>query len=168
MLRILVILFLLSLFILFLCLCLPRCMMLKGGGNDEDSPIYDKLIELDLTKEEALKLSREIMKVLTDYSENTFVVSQKLDRIFMKLDKESLKEIQKNKEHIKVLLDIQETAHSLRVIERGEESEVCSMFECPKCKAKKHTYREIVTRSIDEPVSIKCQCKSCGFKWDQD
>lgn len=161
---VLVILFILSVLILFLCLPKRRRYF---GGNNEDDPIYDKLIELDLTKEEALKLSREIMKVLTDYSDNTFVISQKLDRIFMKLDKESLKEIQKNKEHIKILLDIQETAHNLRIIER-EESEVCSMFECPRCKARKHTYREIQTRSIDEPRSVKCSCLDCSFKWDQD
>ena len=41
----------------------------------------------------------------------------------------------------------------------------CNLYVCPRCKNREHTYREIMTRSIDEPKSVKCICLVCGFKF---
>jgi len=43
----------------------------------------------------------------------------------------------------------------------------CSLYKCLRCGAKKHTYKEVVARSLDEPVIVKCECLVCGMKFNK-
>ena len=38
-------------------------------------------------------------------------------------------------------------------------------FTCRKCKSKQCTYYQQQVRSSDEPMTIFCQCISCGNRW---
>ena len=162
---VLIILFLIVLFLFFMCYLISK-VYVCAGKNELNDPIYEKLVELNLTKDEANELSKNIIKILSEYSDNTFIISSKLDKIIRDLDKESLKKIQKDKEYIRVLLDIKEGIEGIRIIE--EDETVCDLYECPRCGSKKHTYKEVQQRAIDEPTNVKCECKVCGMKWDQD
>lgn len=39
------------------------------------------------------------------------------------------------------------------------------MFKCGKCKSMKTEYREVMTRSCDEPTTKLCYCWNCGHRW---
>ena len=45
---------------------------------------------------------------------------------------------------------------------QGISERVSNLFRCPNCKAKECTYRQVQTRSLDEPATIFCTCKHCG------
>lgn len=151
--------------LLFLVLMQRKCNYNTFGGNNED-PVHQKLTELNLTKDEAEMLSKDIIKIISEYSDNPFIISSKLDKIIQRLDKKSIENIRKNKEYIKIMLDINDNIDDIRIVE--VEEEVCDLYSCPRCSAKKHTYKEVQQRAIDEPTNVKCQCKVCGFKWDQE
>ena len=38
-------------------------------------------------------------------------------------------------------------------------------IDCPNCHFNKATYKEIQTRSADEPTTIYYKCKKCGHEW---
>ena len=38
-------------------------------------------------------------------------------------------------------------------------------FKCRKCFSRKCSYYQMQTRSADEPMSLFCQCISCGNRW---
>ena len=40
-----------------------------------------------------------------------------------------------------------------------------SLYECPSCKARRHTLVQIQTRSADEPMTEICQCLGCSHTW---
>lgn len=160
----LILLFLLSVLLLFMTQV--KCLFI--GGSDED-PIYSKLIELNLNNEDARKLTKDIIGIVSEYTDNPFVVATKLDKVIRKLDKNSLSKIKNNKKHIKVLLEIpDEGIEDIRIMEEPEGATSCDLFECPRCSARKHTYKEVQARSIDEPSNIKCVCQVCNMKWDAD
>lgn len=47
------------------------------------------------------------------------------------------------------------------------ETKHSELFTCPVkgCGARKTTYREVHTRSLDEPSDVHIQCSLCGWKW---
>jgi DNA-directed RNA polymerase subunit M/transcription elongation factor TFIIS len=176
---VLILLFLFSVVLLLITIQSQTNCMIQGGrrrrkrksgsGSKNEDPIYVKLIELDLNKKEAEELAKDIIDIASEYSENPFVVATKMDKVIRKLDKKSLAEIQKDKEHIKVLLEISsDGTEEIRVIEEQEEATSCDLYECPRCGGRKHTYKEIQARSIDEPSNIKCLCQICGMKYDAE
>eukprot|EP00299_Pterocystis_sp_00344_P003722 c14491_g1_i1.p1 GENE.c14491_g1_i1~~c14491_g1_i1.p1 ORF type:complete len:528 (-),score=127.92 c14491_g1_i1:74-1567(-) len=40
-------------------------------------------------------------------------------------------------------------------------------FKCPSCGQRKCTYREMQTRSADEPMTVFITCVACGHNWKQ-
>mgnify|MGYP006073715187 FL=1 len=141
----------------------------KSGSSNDDEPIYVRLIELNLDKKEARELAKDIIDVTSEYSDNPFVVATKMDKVIRKLDKKSIIDIKKNKEHIKLLLEISEDGtENIRIMEEPEGATSCDLYECPRCGARKHTYKEIQARSIDEPTNLKLTCLICGLKWDSE
>lgn len=171
---VLILLFLFSVVLLLMTIKNQTNCMIEGGrrrrrsGSGEE-PIYAKLVELDMDKKEAQKLAKDIIDIASEYSDNTFVIATKLDMVMRKLDKKSLADIKKNKEHIKILLEITEDgAEEIRIIEDPEGAASCDLYECPRCKQMEHTYKMVQKRSIDEPENCICTCKKCGFVWDQD
>ena len=42
------------------------------------------------------------------------------------------------------------------------EEKTSTMFSCPRCKQRKHTYRQVQIGAGDEPSSFMCSCKNCG------
>lgn len=42
---------------------------------------------------------------------------------------------------------------------------VSGMFTCGRCKSKKTTYRQMQTRSADEPMTTLVQCLKCANRW---
>jgi hypothetical protein len=51
--------------------------------------------------------------------------------------------------------------------EQKVEEATSRFYACPKCKARHCTYREVQTRSLDEPATIQCRCLSCGHHWNR-
>ncbi len=40
-----------------------------------------------------------------------------------------------------------------------------NLYACPHCKKRNHTKEETQTRSLDEGVTITCECNECGKIW---
>ena len=40
-----------------------------------------------------------------------------------------------------------------------------SLIQCPRCKEHKTELNLIQTRSSDEPMTEKCHCLACGYRW---
>ena len=40
-------------------------------------------------------------------------------------------------------------------------------IDCPKCENQKAYYKEIQTRSADEPTTIFYKCSKCGYEWKE-
>ena len=139
----------------------------RGISREESKPISEKIIEIGLSEYQAEELTKTIVDVLSEYSDNPFIINLKMDIIIKNLDEESLQRIQKDKEEIKVLAEINEGTQEIRS-PKEEHAEACSLYECPRCSAHKHTYKEIQKRALDEPTNLVCTCLECGFKWDQD
>ena len=53
------------------------------------------------------------------------------------------------------------------MIRREDElqSDEQTMLKCSKCKQWKVKYFEFQTRSADEPMTVYCECMSCGHRW---
>jgi len=49
--------------------------------------------------------------------------------------------------------------------EQKIELKICKAYVCPKCKKNETTYREVQTRSADEPGTFFIECVSCGHSW---
>lgn len=45
---------------------------------------------------------------------------------------------------------------------QGVKEKVSNLFRCPNCKMNECTYRQVQTRSLDEPATIFCTCLKCG------
>ena len=41
------------------------------------------------------------------------------------------------------------------------------LFECRRCGKRECTYREVQTRSADEPMTIFVLCLGCGNRWKE-
>lgn len=47
-------------------------------------------------------------------------------------------------------------------LEQKVTEKVSSMYRCPSCRARKHTYRQVQIGSADEPSTFMCTCLACG------
>jgi len=52
----------------------------------------------------------------------------------------------------------------LRLDQKVEEK-TSSLFPCPRCRKKRHTYRQVQIGAGDEPSTIMCTCLECGFNY---
>ena len=169
-------LFLFLITVSILVMCYYPCV--SGGGRKKKqsysrsrrlsgaAPLYQRMIELGLDDAKSKELTKDIVGVLSEYSDNPMIVAIKMETVVKNLNEDSLADIQKDKEQIKVLAGLEEGIQELRV-QKDEELQACSLYECPRCRARKHTYREVQQRAIDEPTNVKCTCLQCGFRWDQ-
>lgn len=46
-----------------------------------------------------------------------------------------------------------------------EQQAETDMFKCGKCKSRKCRYRQMQTRSADEPMTTFVTCSNCGNRW---
>jgi transcription elongation factor S-II len=148
--------------------------------EDIESMFTEKIIETIPEKEAKYLTKRCIKAVRYNISSNNIqdpddnILSLKLDFLYKKLTPEIIEQLNNNELRVKNLLsmDIYDIDKDLKSYKEFLSSKVvqdnttkCSIYTCPRCKAKEHTYREIQTRSIDEPKSVKCTCLICGFKF---
>lgn len=49
----------------------------------------------------------------------------------------------------------------------GDDGAPTCMFTCGKCKGTRCSYRELQTRSADEPMTVFLRCLDCGNRWKQ-
>lgn len=140
----------------------------------------EKILKTIPEKEAKYLTKRCIKAVKYNISSNTIqdpndqILSLKLDFLYKKLTPAIIHKLNDNELRVKTLLsmDIYDIDNDLKIYKEflnskviRDDSSKCSIYTCPRCKAKEHTYREIVTRSIDEPRSVKCTCLVCGFKF---
>lgn len=169
---ILVLLFIVS--VLLLLICLKRKSIFRGGKGLESRneveaffPVYEKLKELDLSDKEAKETAIKIIESVLEYSDNPFIISTKMDILISRLNKDMVKTLKNDKRKIMSLMGIGDEYDKIRT-PKDKESVACDLYECPRCKGRKHTYKEVQQRAIDEPTNVKCICLICGMKWDQD
>ena len=60
-----------------------------------------------------------------------------------------------DKEEVDIIFDEQE----------AEKNAATMVANCPKCHHNRALYKEIQTRSADEPTTIFYKCKKCGYEW---
>jgi DNA-directed RNA polymerase subunit M/transcription elongation factor TFIIS len=46
------------------------------------------------------------------------------------------------------------------------EEKTSTMFRCPRCKQRRHTYRQVQIGAADEPSTIMCTCLNCGENFE--
>ena len=146
--------------------------------------IFNELMkrDLDMTEKELRRFSKRCLNGCRIYiksndiiDEDDHILNLKVNYLLMKLDKKLIEKITMDDTiRVKDVLNttIYETHPELKV-EREElmskvvdsNSYSCSLYTCPRCKKKEHTYREIQTRALDEPKSVKCLCLVCGQKF---
>lgn len=111
-----------------------------------------------------------------DTQDNEGLLAMKVDFLLLKLDNSIVKKIEKDKTvRIKQLLttSLYDTNNQLKLEQEEILSKMtnvnansCNLYTCPRCKKKEHTYREVMTRALDEPRSVKCVCLVCGYKFN--
>ena len=67
---------------------------------------------------------------------------------------------------------LEKDAIMAKKIQEMEESEaslmrMSTLYECPKCKARKCTWYQQQTRGADEPMTIFAKCLECGNSWTE-
>lgn len=145
-----------------------RCRPICGGGGKRKSgsSLHSKMTGLGLNDKETNELITKIDNILKQHTDNEFIIAIKKDNIINNITKKNIRLLY---EDISTLKDIAELEDDIQDIRKQASSEVeaCTLYECPRCGARKHTYREVQQRSLDEPTNVKCNCLKCGFKWDQ-
>lgn len=161
--------------ILFFFYVETRCTLTGGGRRRHkkgrrmsgSSPLHSKMIELGLTDKETTELITKIDNILKQHTDNEFIITIKKDNILNNLNKENIRLLYDDITTLKDIAELEDDVQDIRK-QTASEVEACTLYECPRCGAKKHTYHEVQQRSLDEPTNIKCNCLQCGFKWDQE
>jgi DNA-directed RNA polymerase subunit M/transcription elongation factor TFIIS len=149
--------------------------------NEVELSIYTKVNDILDNEKKSKKLTTRCLKACTNYiicnninDPNDYILSLKIDYLIHKLNTETITKILKDEMRVKDLLydNIFELDAGLRNHKEFLSSKIaplntnsCNFYNCPRCKAKDHTYKEIVTRASDEPRSVKCVCLICNFKF---
>lgn len=135
-----------------------------------------------LTDRELKKFAKRCLNGCDKYlqsineTDNEGLLGMKIDFLLLKLDNIIIQKIVKDETlRIKQILSttLYETNDDLKIKQEELLSKTtnvsansCSLYTCPRCKARDHTYREVMTRALDEPRSVKCVCQVCGFKFN--
>ena len=146
--------------------------------------IFEELKEkdTDLTEKELKKFSKRCLKGCKIYIKNNnindeedHILNLKINFLILKLDKKIINKIINNENvRIKDVLNahIYETHLELKTQRDSLMGKIvdinsysCNLYQCPRCKAREHSYKEIQTRCLDEPKTIKCICLVCGMKF---
>ena len=130
-----------------------------------------------LPQTEAENLTRRSIRSITKYIEslhnntnNEYIIATKAYALIEKINKDVIQEINDGR-RIKDLLETplclidKELINYRRDLDNKVTKEVevsLKIFTCKYCGAKDHTYKEVQTRSIDEPKTIFCTCNQCG------
>lgn len=130
--------------------------------------------ELRLFSKRCLRSCELYIRDVCDSHENCNegVLMTKIHFLLLKLDDSIVRKIVKDKTlRIKTVLmtPIYDINDELK-IEREDilnkvtsvDSNSCNLYTCPRCKKSEHTMREVMTRAIDEPRTVKCTCLVCG------
>jgi DNA-directed RNA polymerase subunit M/transcription elongation factor TFIIS len=141
-----------------------------------------KIRETITEKRDAKLLAKRCMKSAQNYissnginDPNNYVLSVKLDYLLRKLTPTNITKIHNEEMRVKELLntdmyeidtDLQNYRDSLTSKIAPVNANSCSIYTCPRCKARDHTYKEIQARSIDEPKIVKCLCNVCNFRFN--
>ena len=101
------------------------------------------------------------------------LLNSKINYLILKLDNEQLKNIFTKRYRIKdvIITTIYNTNPILNEMQTEINSKCltnsssCNIYICPKCGKREHTYKEVMTRALDEPKTVKCECLVCGYKF---
>ena len=146
---------------------------LRGGsGVDYETLLSEKLIlckhkskftDCVIYKKDIPSIVKEILYELEEkFGENPFLMASKVDSILTRCKIEECTSV----DHILEFVGIYRKGPQKINIEKIDEGEYSDIYECPRCKKKKHTMREVQKRSIDEASNVVCICAECGQKWD--
>jgi DNA-directed RNA polymerase subunit M/transcription elongation factor TFIIS len=143
--------------------------------------IYTKVNGILDNEKKSKKLTTRCIKACTNYitcnnisDPNDYTLSLKLDYLYHKLNDDTIAKILNDEMRVKDLLyndifaldaDLKNHKEFLSSKIAPSNANSCNFYTCPRCKAKDHTYREIVCRSIDEPRCVKCVCNVCNLKY---
>lgn len=141
---------------------------LVGGGVDsslveEKKLIIEKLIKNNITKKVATKLATNVMNTLINKYENPFIISLKVNNIIDKCGAGDCSSLSALLRCAGMVDEIEQI-----YIPKTSDDPSSDLYECPRCSAKKSTVSEVMLRSIDEPLVVKCSCQSCGLKFQPE
>ena len=104
---------------------------------------------------------------------NHLILLTKINFLIYKLDIEQISNILEKRYRVKDVIN--STTYQTNInLKREHESilsksvvdtNACNLYTCPRCKKREHTYREVMTRALDEPRSVKCICLICGYRF---
>lgn len=142
--------------------------------------LCDKLVTIT-DEETATKLARRGVRACRSYlksidapEDNINIFSTRLYGLSTKLNQDTVKQILDDKLRFKDLInadiysvteDLKNTRIHLTNKLAPVDANSCSIYRCPRCKERKHTYKEIQRRCLDEPANVVCTCLVCSFKF---
>ncbi len=135
-----------------------------------------------LPQKEAESFTRRSIRSIDKYIEslynnnnNDYIIATKVYALIDKINEDIIQEINDGR-RIKDLLETpiclinKDLISYKKDLDNKVTKEVgisLKIFTCKYCKSKDHSYREVQTRSIDEPKTIFCTCNVCSRSWTQ-
>lgn len=115
----------------------------------------DLLTDKNLLRSKLLNLKDKKNKKLCENVYNEIISAEKF--VFMSTDEMKSSELKELEENMKknILLEMQ--------VPRAQAE--TDIFKCSKCGKRQCSYRQLQTRSADEPMTTFVSCISCGHKW---
>ncbi len=135
-----------------------------------------------LPQKEAESFTRRSIRSIDKYIEslynnnNDYIIATKVYALIDKINEDIIQEINNGSRRIKDLLETpiclinKDLIAYRKDLENKVTNEVAvslNLFKCKYCGAKDHSYREVQTRSIDEPKTVFCTCNICARTWTQ-
>lgn len=142
---------------------------------------YEKLCRILCNDAPALNnkeyIASELMQMISNYSHNSFIKSNKLNSTITKLTEEVIDCINNGTITINDIFyksiyeiipsKIEEKNKMIMLMQDNMNTKSLSLFICPKCKARDHTMVEVQLRALDENSNHICTCNVCGCIWSK-
>lgn len=143
--------------------------------------IYQKVKNFSEDDELAKKTARRAVRAIKFYmtsidvpEDDTSIFATRVDGLIQKINKDIFEQIIEGELRCKTLIttdiyDISTELKNKKIYLTNKlaptNTNCCTIYKCPRCKERKHTYTEKQRRSLDEPSSIICVCLVCGMKF---
>ena len=146
--------------VLLFCIYNSRLKERYYNGGDYKNILYTNLNDKD-------KANRLLTKINEEFGSNPILVASKIDTVLNNKDL-SEGDILQTLGLGNELEEMEELEEIYIPPEDTERENFSTLYECPRCGARKTSVKEILKRASDEPTNIMLTCQVCGFRFDSE